>query len=77
MITINYSIEKKSNVKLSIYDILGREVRNLESSIKEKGLHEISWNSLDNDGVVVSAGIYLVKIDFGNSFMTQKITLIK
>ena len=76
-ITINYSLENKSNVEIEIFDILGRKIRTLDKTIKNKGLHKIFWNSLDNKGIEVSAGIYLVKINHDNKFMSQKITLIK
>jgi len=59
---IGYSLSYRSEVKLTIYDILGREVRSLLSKIQEPGEWNIAWHGLNNDGQEVSAGIYLYQI---------------
>jgi hypothetical protein len=42
---ISYTIEKTADVKISIYDILGSEIKRLESGIKKPGLYSIEWNA--------------------------------
>lgn len=59
---IAYSLDQRSDVKLAIYDLLGREVRSLLSTTREPGEWSIAWDGLNNEGQEVSAGIYLCQI---------------
>ena len=69
---ITYSIPESQIVKLSIYDIMGREVEMLENTYKENGTYTIIW-----DAVGFASGIYYVKLASGNLLETQKVMLIK
>ncbi len=48
-----------SEVEITIFDLLGREVRHLISQELVMGKHQILWNGKDNDGKLVASGIYL------------------
>jgi hypothetical protein len=74
---INYSLPKEENVKLMIYDILGREVVTLVSQIQSSGLRSIVWNGDDNLGNNVGAGMYFYSIKAGNFSQTNKMILLK
>ena len=70
---INFSIPKKSNVTLSVFDITGKEVANLISGDYEAGEHTISW-----DASSVSSGVYFYKLTTTDGFNeTRKMILIK
>ena len=69
---IHYSIEKTTNVTISIYDINGRLIVNLVDQIQLEGNHLTKWTP-DN----LSSGIYLVKLVADNYIMTKKIILLK
>ena len=62
---INYSIANSGNVKLAIYDILGREVITLLNSNQNAGSHSVTWLGLNSQGVDVVSGIYFYKLTFG------------
>ena len=62
---INYSIANNGNVKLAIYDILGREVITLVNSNQNAGSHSVTWLGLNSQGVDVVSGIYFYKLTFG------------
>lgn len=69
---IKYSIPKAGNVKLQVYDILGKEVKILIDEYKSAGSYEIEFNSLD-----LPTGIYFYRIISGGFFSTRKMVLIK
>lgn len=69
---IKFSIPKSSDIKLKIYDQLGREVSTLVDGIKEAGTHSIKFNA-DN----LSSGEYFYKLIAGNASLTKKMQLIK
>jgi hypothetical protein len=69
---INYAIAKQGLVKLSVFDILGREVSVLVNEVKAPGHYTIDFNSTG-----LSSGIYFCKMEAGNFVDTKKLTLIK
>jgi flagellar hook assembly protein FlgD len=64
-------------VVLKIYDTLGQEVRNLIEASYEAGHHQIRWDGKDNNGNLVSSGIYLFSIKTGDFFQKRKMSLVR
>lgn len=69
---IKYSIPTAGNVKLKIYDVLGKEVKSLINEYKKAGSYEIEFNSVN-----LSTGIYFYKMTSGTFTATQKMVLVK
>ncbi|HMQ99015.1 MAG TPA: YCF48-related protein [Ignavibacteria bacterium] len=61
-----------SNVKLIIYDLLGREVTTLVNKELKPGTYEADW-----DGSNYSSGVYFYKIISGDFVETKKMVLMK
>jgi len=57
--TIKYDLPEDSFVELSIFDLLGREVRSLIRGNIEAGFKSITWDSKDNSGKPLPSGVYL------------------
>ncbi|MCB9250036.1 MAG: T9SS type A sorting domain-containing protein [Ignavibacteriales bacterium] len=66
--TIEFSIPKTSFVSLKVYDILGREVSNLISELKNAGNYNINFNA-DN---FLSSGLYFYQLKVDNFIETKK-----
>ena len=62
----------QGNVKLSVYDVLGREVSVLVNQYLKPGEYEVNWNASD-----IPSGIYFYKISSGNFSETKKMMLVK
>jgi Iap family predicted aminopeptidase len=75
--TIVYSIPNESIVTITIYDMLGKEIKQLISQKQPSGRHSIQWNGADLDGNKASAGIYLYRIQAGQFVQTRKMILLK
>ncbi len=75
--TIKYSIAEVTNVKLTIYDILGREVITLINSELHPGAYSMIWNATDKFGKKVTSGIYFYSLEAGKFTKTNKMLLIK
>ena len=69
---ITYSLDKGQNIKLSIYDITGREVQVLENGFKDNGEHSVDWNASG-----FASGIYYIQVMAGGIVDNQKVMLIK
>jgi Secretion system C-terminal sorting domain len=70
--TIKFAIPRKDNVKLTIYDALGRSVSELVNGTKEAGTYEINYNAL-----FLSSGIYFYKLETTGFSEVKKMMLIK
>ncbi len=61
--TIKYELPEPSIVKIEVFNILGEKVIVLVNSESEDGgYHQITWNSNDSYGKIVSSGIYFYRI---------------
>jgi len=69
---IKYQIHKRSNVKLEIFDELGRFTARLVDEEKDTGDYEVLWNASS-----YSSGLYIYKLTAGNDVQTRKMTLLK
>ena len=77
MTKIMYYLPKKSEISLTIYDALGRVIRTLDKGQKDSGYHTLEWNSKDNFGNKVGAGIYLYQLRTELYIKNNKMILIK
>ena len=74
---IDYGLPEASNVRLIIYDILGREVTTLVNGVQEPGYKSITWNGTNAFGKNVGAGMYFYLIQAGEFRQTKKMVLLK
>ena len=75
--TLHYDLPEDGLVNITIYDMMGRVVSNLVSSQQNAGYKSIQWNSTNNIGQPVSAGLYLYTIQAGDYTQTKKMVLLK
>jgi hypothetical protein len=69
---IQYSIPKRSNVSLKVYDILGNEVANLVNEEKNRGIYQVTFNATG-----LASGIYFYMLQAGSFVETKKMILMK
>lgn len=62
IIASNFSLR---NVKLKVYDILGREVTTLVNKEQKPGEYEVNWKPI-NGKKNVSSGIYIIRLEINN-----------
>jgi len=74
---IFFSIPSKQDVSLEIFDMAGRKIRKVNMAGAEKGNHIIKWSGLNQNGNLVSAGIYFYRLSTSSFSMTKKMILLK
>jgi hypothetical protein len=75
---IRFSIGNKENVKLIVYDMMGRQVSTLINGESfNPGFHAISWRGLDNLGNKVPSGVYIYRVVAGDYIADKKMILLK
>ena len=75
--TFRYNLPEDELVNITIYDIIGRQIKTLINSSQTAGYKSIQWNATNSTGQSVSAGVYLFKIQAGNFSQTKKMVLLK
>jgi hypothetical protein len=70
--TITYQLPKSSEVKLTVYDILGREVSVLVNERKNAGMYEAKL-----DGSRLSSGVYFYRLQAGSFVEAKKLLLLR
>lgn len=69
---INYQLPTSSNVKISIYNALGKEVNILVNEQKNAGNYNVEWNAEN-----YPSGVYFYRLDAGSFVSNKKMILIK
>jgi len=75
--TIRFQVPKPSEVKIIIYNILGREVRTLVDRELEAGKYSEIWNGKNNNNISVASGVYFVRMQANDFVKVNKLLLIK
>jgi len=75
--SLRYDLPENNLVNITIYDMLGRKVKTLINQTQDAGYKSIIWNTTDDYGKPVSAGIYLYQIQAGEYISTKKMVLLK
>jgi hypothetical protein len=75
--TINYSLPERSDINISVYNVIGQEIAVLLNMQKEHGYHSTSWNGIDRNGKPASSGVYFARMTTKNFSQTKKMLLLK
>jgi photosystem II stability/assembly factor-like uncharacterized protein len=70
--TIKFNLPEAGNVKLTLFNILGQELKTLVNEFKESGVHTINFDASD-----LNSGMYIYKLEAGSFVQTRKMTLVK
>jgi hypothetical protein len=69
---ISYTLVTKGMTRLSVFDILGREVAVLVNEVQNAGSHEVTFTANN-----LSSGVYLCKLMNSGNMTTKKMVLMK
>ncbi|MFC1550056.1 FlgD immunoglobulin-like domain containing protein [Candidatus Neomarinimicrobiota bacterium] len=75
--TINYQIPSDSQVSITVYDLMGKEVKTIFTGNKQAGHYTVGWDGRNNIGQLVSGGVYLYNIKTSKFTQTRKMILLK
>ena len=73
--TINFLLKGKEDVRLSIYNILGEEIRTLINQELIEGVHQYQWNGTKDNGQPVPTGMYIYQLKVGDSVISKKMLI--
>jgi flagellar hook assembly protein FlgD len=77
-VNIVFDMPAVGHVKVTIYDLLGREVTTLLNQVMGPGRHRLHWDARNRAGEPIPTGTYLVRVVLdGKKAHTGKITYLK
>ena len=76
-ISISFYVGQAGEINLNIYDIGGHLIKNLASQEFAGGQYSRRWDGRDNNGSLMPAGVYLVRLKGTTVTDSKKITLVK
>lgn len=74
---ISYQLPETGRVQISIYNMLGQQVRVLINKEQVAGNHIIRWNGKDDRNQVVPSGTYVLRMKAGEFLAERKMMLLK
>ena len=74
---IEFDLPASGAVTLTVFDVLGRQVRLLAEGGLSAGRHTVSWDGRGDDGNTVASGIYLYRLQASNWSQSRKMILLK
>ena len=77
MTHIRYDLPEDQFVNITIYDVMGRNIRTLMNSNQTAGYHSVRWDAKNDTGEGVAAGMYIYTIQAGEFRATKKMVLLK
>ncbi len=75
--TIEYSLMESGYTELAFYNTASQKIRELVSEFKPAGTHAVKWDGKNDDGVMVSSGIYISHVKVGAKTASGRMLLIK
>jgi len=74
---ISFDLLAAGKVQLSIFNVLGQNVRSLVDQDMEAGSHVITWDGHADNGTSVASGVYFYRLTAGNFSRTMKMMMLK
>ncbi|NNC84459.1 MAG: T9SS type A sorting domain-containing protein [Bacteroidia bacterium] len=73
--TLSFHLKQGEHVTITIYNMLGMEVKTLANTYFPAGHHSLTWQGDNNNGVKLPSGFYVIRLTAGDIEETQKILI--
>ncbi|RLC56633.1 MAG: hypothetical protein DRH89_05255, partial [Candidatus Cloacimonadota bacterium] len=74
---IRFAVTNAGNISINIYNIKGEQIKTLVNGVYPVGEHNVVWNGKDNNGKIVSSGVYFYHMLSKEYSSTRKMILMK
>ena len=76
-VTLQYTLPSAQEVRVAVYDVLGRQVQTLVDGRKEAGPHRTTWDGVDRSGGTLASGVYFVRWTTEGTQHTERVLLVR
>ena len=74
---IHYTLERAHHVELTIFNLLGRQVKQLVNSSVAPGSYSVFWDGCSADGRDAPSGVYFYRLVVDGQSETQKMLMLR
>jgi hypothetical protein len=74
-VRVDYLLRQSGSVRVGVYDLLGRPVRQISEDYRSAGYHSTAWDGLNDLGDPVRKGSYVIGIFAPGSVAQHKVTV--
>ncbi len=75
--TLTFTLHSSAVTRLTVYDIGGRLVREMDVGLRAAGSHALPWDGRDERGRSVSAGSYFVRLGAGSEHASTRVLRLR
>lgn len=75
--TFSFDLPEQTIVEVTIWNLLGQEIRTLHRGALAAGTHEVTFDGRDNSGASVPSGVYFYRLRTPKNVATKKMMLLK
>ncbi len=69
---VRFSLPAPAQVRLEVFDVLGRQCRTLDAGWMGAGHHNLNWDGRDDAGAPLPSGLYLLRLRAGDQIRQIK-----
>ena len=74
---ISFTVAARGWVELSVFDLLGRQVRILTEGLRPVGQHTVLWDGTNENGQLAGAGVYIYQLRMSDFVQARKMMLLE
>lgn len=75
--SIEFGLPRQSQVTVTVYNLLGQNIRSLVDRDESAGNYTIIWDGKDASGEPVASGVYFYRFETGDHSETKKMLLLR
>ena len=75
--TIPFSLERGTDISITIYNILGERVRTVFNGYALAGTNSARWDGKADDGATVASGLYVISLRTRDQNSSRRVLMIK
>ncbi|MCB0621887.1 MAG: T9SS type A sorting domain-containing protein, partial [Saprospiraceae bacterium] len=76
-VTIGFWLPQEEVIRLEVYDLSGKLVRELQSGYAFAGEQQVIWNGKGPGGQLIEPGVYVLRLQTSQGVLTKQLTLIR
>jgi flagellar hook assembly protein FlgD len=74
---LNFNLDKRSKVSITVYDLAGNPVKTLYNGSANPGMNEVTWDGKSRRGKPVVRGVYYVLVLIDKSRHVRKVLVVR
>jgi hypothetical protein len=75
--SVEMSLASGGMVKLAVYDVQGRQMKNLVDGYQLAGRRIVNWDGRNDAGMSLAAGVYVIRMEAGGAVMSRRVAVVR